>query len=87
MDRPAEKEKEDGEMKKYHIRVSQTKYPDYPCFTFYDIEMTNYHDAEREARRRFCLDYGFAFKDTEAYTFDKHIIDYRYSIAPHDHHR
>lgn len=68
-------------MKKYHIRVSQTKYPDYPCYSFYDIEGPNYHDAEKAARKKFCSDFGFEFKNTVAYTFDKHRIDYEYLIA------
>jgi hypothetical protein len=51
----------------YSIRVSQTKYPDYPCYSFYDIETANRDDASKEARKRFCSTIGFEFKDTTAY--------------------
>lgn len=56
----------------FNIRVSQTKYPDYPLFHFYDIDAPNYHDAEKEARNQFVQDWGFGYDDTTAYTFDKY---------------
>lgn len=51
----------------YSIRVSQTKYPDYPCYSFYDIEAANRDDAAKGARKKFCSTLGFEFKDTMAY--------------------
>ena len=66
----------------YSIRVSQTKYPDYPCYSFYEIEgQPNSHDAEKEARKRFCASFGFEYKDTVAYTFptgQKQVDDLQY---------
>lgn len=67
---------------KWHIRVSQTKYEDYPCYSFYDIEAENYWDAERVARKQFCASFGFEMKDTEAYTFDKHNTKYKATLNP-----
>lgn len=64
----------------YNIRVSQTKYPDYPLYHFYDIEAPNYHDAEKKARNQFVADWGFEYQDTSAYTPDKHQIEYRHSL-------
>lgn len=59
-------------MATFNVRVSQTKYPDYPCFGFYDIEAPNYHDAERSARHEFVKDWGFGYENTSAYTFDRY---------------
>ena len=44
---------------------------DYSYFSFYDIDARDYHDAEREARKRFCQDFGAPYNKTEAYTFNK----------------
>lgn len=51
----------------YSIRVSQTKYPEYPCYSFYDIEAPNREDAAQEARKVFSNTLGFEFKDTKSY--------------------
>ncbi len=56
----------------FHIRVSQTKFPDYPCFTVYDIDAPNSHDAEQSARHKFVQEWGFGYENTTAYTFDKY---------------
>lgn len=53
-------------MKTFHIRVNQTNYEDYPCYSFYDIKAAEEHDAKKEARKEFCRAFGFQFKDTNA---------------------
>jgi len=68
-------------MPNYNIKVWQTKYEEYPLFHFYDIEAPNYHDAEKKARHQFVADWGFEYKDTSAYTPDKHQIEYRYLLS------
>ena len=58
----------------YHIRVSQTEYPDYHLFSFYDIEAPNYHDAEKVARNKFSKEFGFNYRHTSAYVIDKYQV-------------
>jgi hypothetical protein len=57
----------------FHIRVTRVgdENGDYSFYSFYDIEARDYHDAEREARKRFCADFGAPYNKTEAYTFNK----------------
>lgn len=55
----------------FHVRVSQAKYEEYPCFSFYEIEAEDYHEAERKAEVQFSNDFGFERKDLKAWTFDK----------------
>jgi hypothetical protein len=61
-------------MPKFSIRVSQTKYPDYPLYHFYDIDAANYHDGEKLARQKFVQEWGFGYEYTTAYTFDKYRV-------------
>lgn len=51
-------------------RVGDENY-EYSYASGYDIEAPNYHDAEKEARKRFCEDFGAPYDKTEAYTFNK----------------
>jgi hypothetical protein len=51
----------------FHIRVWQTKYEDYPCFSFYDVTGTEKQDVKMGARKQFAEDFGFDVKDTDAY--------------------
>ncbi len=67
-------------MPNYNIKVWQTKYKEYPLFTFYDIEAPNYHDAEKKARKQFVAEWGFEYQETSAYTPDKYQIEYRHSL-------
>lgn len=50
----------------YEIRVNQTKYDEYPCFSFYYIESNCDHDAKKEAQKRFYFDTGFKPEDSKA---------------------
>lgn len=44
---------------------------DYSFYSFYAIEAPDYHGAEKEARKRFCEDFGAPYDKTIAYTFNK----------------
>lgn len=50
----------------FEVRV--TRIGEYPYFSFYTIEAANKFDAEREARKRFCVDFGPPYDQTKAYT-------------------
>jgi hypothetical protein len=50
----------------YEIMVIQNKYPDYPCFSFYNIDSYADHDAKKQAKERFLDDTGFKPEDTVA---------------------
>lgn len=78
-------------MPNYYVIVNQTKYPDYPCMSGYDISAPNSHDAEQDARQRFSGDTGFDLQDTVARPLDKHLTDIEMRIIlpidddkPHD---
>lgn len=56
------------------FRVRVTRVNDDPQYSYasgYDIVAPNYHDAEKEARKRFCEDFGAPYDKTVAYTFNK----------------
>jgi hypothetical protein len=55
----------------YEIHVSQIKYPEYPCFSFYNIDSHAEHDAKRQAKERFQNDTGFKPEDTQAKVINK----------------
>lgn len=46
--------------------ISQIKYPEYPCFSFYDIDSYAEHDAKKRAKEMFQGDTGFKPDDTRA---------------------
>lgn len=48
----------------YQIMVSQNKHPEYPCFSFYNIESWAEHVAKKEAKERFQKDTGFKPENT-----------------------
>lgn len=55
----------------YEIQVSQTKHPEYPCFSFYNIESYAEYDAKKQAKERFQDDTGFKPEDTLAKVINK----------------
>jgi hypothetical protein len=55
----------------YQVMVSQTKYPEYPCFSFYDVESWAEHVATREAKERFQDDRGFKPEFTKVKILNK----------------
>lgn len=67
-------------MPTYKVTVRYTKYPDHPCMQAYEINAPNYHDAEKEARQKYAQDWGFDFDFIQAYTPDKHLIDYKATL-------
>jgi hypothetical protein len=50
----------------YEIRVNQTKYDEYPCFSFYNITSNCEHEAKKEAQELFQHDTGFKPIDSKA---------------------
>jgi hypothetical protein len=57
----------------FRVRVTRVgdENGDYAYMSGYTIAAFNYHDAEKEARKRFCEDFGAPFDKTVAYTFNK----------------
>lgn len=51
-------------------RVGDEGY-EYSYASGYDVKAPNYHDAEKEARKQFCSDFGAPYDKTVAYTFNK----------------
>ncbi len=60
-------------MKTYRIRVTRVgdENGDYTYASGYTIEAEDHTQAEREARQKFCDDFGAPFEKTVAYTFNK----------------
>lgn len=56
-------------MKPFDIKV--TRIGEYSYFSFYQIEAPNYYDAERKARKQFCIDFGAPYDKTVACTLNK----------------
>jgi len=56
----------------FHVRVTR-EFDDgvYNYMSAYTIEAPDYHDAEKEACKRFCEDFGAPYDKTKAYTFNK----------------
>jgi len=48
----------------FYVVVHQTKHPDYPVMSGYDVEANNQHSAEQVSRRMFCEDTGYQFDQT-----------------------
>lgn len=48
---------------KFHIRVESTSHGDLNYFSFYDIEDFDRTGAEKQARGKFCSDFGGEFKN------------------------
>lgn len=51
-------------------RVGDEGY-EYSYASGYDVEARDCHDAEKEARKQFCKDFGAPYDKTVAYTFNK----------------
>lgn len=67
-------------MPQYYVIVS-TKDPDFCIQSGYDIEAPDYHKAEKEAREKFCSQFGFKYNNTKAFIPDRVQIDYRYKLS------
>lgn len=59
--------------KLYEVRVRRVnkENPEYSYASCYTIEANDYHEAQKEARKRFFDDYGAPFDKTEAFTYNK----------------
>jgi hypothetical protein len=57
----------------FRVRVTRIgdENGDYSYASGYEIEAPNFNDAEREARKRFCEDFGAPYDKTVAHTFNK----------------
>lgn len=56
---------------KYEIQVSQIKYPEYPCFSFYTVNSYAEHEAAKIAKEMFQFDTGFKPADTKTKILNK----------------
>lgn len=61
-------------MKTYRVRVTREgdENGDYAYSSGYAIQADDYNKAEREARQKFCDDFGAPFDKTTAYTHNKY---------------
>ena len=55
----------------YEIMVSQTKHPEYPCFSFYNIDSYAEHEAKKRAKEQFQVDTGFKPENSFAKVLNK----------------
>jgi hypothetical protein len=62
----------------YKVRVDHKRLS--PFFSFYEIEASSWHDAEREAKQRFKDSFcnsDTPLTDLEAFTIDKYLTHYK----------